>query len=78
MPVMAGERSVRGPAKKSPSKKEKRSVIREYERSLGIDLTEEDLDGLIDEAFSNPDISPDTKKKVKEKLKKKKRPKPKE
>jgi hypothetical protein len=66
------EKSVRGRAKKSgPTKK--RAVIREYERAHDVDLTGEELDELIDESFSNPDISADTKSKVKKKLKDKKK-----
>lgn len=69
---MAGKQSVRGPAKKSgPTKK--RAIIREYERAHDVDLTGEELDCILEEAFSNPDISSDTKSKVKKKLKDKKK-----
>lgn len=69
---MAGERSIRGPTKKSgPTKK--RAVIKEYEKTHDVDLTGEELDCIIDEALCNPDISSDTKSKVKKKLKDKKK-----
>jgi hypothetical protein len=69
---MAGERTIRGPEKKSgPTKK--RAVIKEYEEAHNVDLTGEELDCIIDEAFSNPDVSSDTKAKVKKKLKERKK-----
>jgi hypothetical protein len=69
---MAEKQSSRGATNKSgPTKK--RALIREYEKTHDVDLTGEELDCIIDEAFSNPDISSDTKSKVKKKLKDKKK-----
>jgi uncharacterized protein YpuA (DUF1002 family) len=50
----------------------KRAIIKEYERTYGVNLTEEELNSLIEKSFSNPDISSDTKKKVKKKMERKK------
>ncbi len=66
------EKSVRGGAKKTGPVK-KRSIIKEHERAHDVDLTGEELDCIMDEAFSNPDISSDTKSKVKKKLKDKRK-----
>ena len=66
------EKTVRGQAKKSgPAKK--RSIIREHEKAHDVDLTGEELDCVLEDAFSNPDISSDTKSKVKKKLKDRKK-----
>ena len=59
---------------KSSSKK--KAVIKEYEKLYGAKLTESELDEIIEESFSNPDISRDTKEKVKKKIKEKKGKKP--
>lgn len=66
------EKSVRGEAKKSGPVK-KRGIIREHERAHDVDLTGEELDCILEGAFSNPDISSDTKSKVKKKLKDKRK-----
>jgi hypothetical protein len=51
----------------------KKAIIREYERTYGVKLTEEELEGLIEKSFSNPDISSGTKKKINKKLEDKKK-----
>jgi uncharacterized protein YpuA (DUF1002 family) len=55
-------------AKRSPREKEK-SIIREYEKRYGVQLTDEEIDALIFEVFSNSDMSDDTKEEVQNRLK---------
>ncbi|HID73119.1 TPA: hypothetical protein EYP38_04205 [Candidatus Micrarchaeota archaeon] len=72
-------RSHSSSSKKKRSPREKKQIIREYEQRYGVRLSEEELDELLDEAFSDSAFSNDTKESVSRRLKdrKKKKGKPK-
>jgi|GEM_PF-3637575 len=64
------EKQARGRKSLGPS--EKKSIILEYQRLYKVELTEAELNKMIEDAFSNSNIPADAKKEVKEKLKEKK------
>ena len=73
LPNMIGTKMTKESAHSSSKKK---AVIKEYEKLYGTKLTEAELDEIIEESFTNPDVSRDTKEKVKKKIKEKKDKKP--
>lgn len=51
----------------------KKSIVLEYQRLYKVELTEAELNAMIEDAFHGNNISENTKKEVKEKIKDKKK-----
>lgn len=63
-------KEARGRKTSGPSSK--KSIILEYQRLYKVELTEAELNAMIEHAFSGTDIPKDAKKEVMKKLKEKK------